>query len=106
MKNLLNTTAVTLALVTIFASAALAGTPADEYEFTALDNDVMIEYPSSVSHEDCNSYAALQNQVDLVLSAFQYDSDISEAKCAHPEHAQELADLNLEQTLVELGFDG
>ncbi len=106
MKNLLNTTVTTLALVTIFASASFAGTPADEYEFTALDKDVVIEFPAPVSMEDCNNAAALQHRIDLVLSAFEYDVDINEAECTHPDHSRNVAGLDVETTLSDLGFDG
>ncbi len=106
MKNLLKTTVITLALVTVFASASLAGTPIDEYEFTAMDKDLVIEYPAPVSHEECNNYAALQNKIDLTLDAFQYDQDISADECAHPDHARNVAGLGVENTLNDLGFDG
>lgn len=106
MKNLLKTTVVTLALVTIFASASMANTVADEYEFTALDNDVVIEFPGTVSHEECNNYAILQNRIDLALDALDYDQNISAEECTHPDHAQNMANLNVERTLADLGFDG
>jgi len=105
MKKLTKTTVITLALVTVFASAALA-TSADEYEFTALDKDVVIEYPAPVSHEECNEYAAQQNKIDVALDAFQYDLDISASECIHPDHASDMTSLELETTLNDLGFDG
>jgi len=106
MKNLIKTTISTLALVTIFATAALAVAPVDEYEFTALDKDLVIAFPAPVSHEQCNEYAALQNSVDLALDTFQYDLDISASECIHPEHPRSVASMDVEETLNNLGFDG
>ncbi len=106
MKKLHNTTVIALTLITVFASASLASVSADEYEFTALYNDVVIEFPAPVSHEDCNNYAVLQNRVDRTLDAFEYDLDISEAECTHQDSARELAKLKVERSLSELGFDG
>ncbi len=103
---MLNPTVIALALVTIFASVSLAATAVDEYEFTAMDKDLVIEFPAPVSHEECNNYAALQNKVDLTLDAFQYDQDISAAECTHPDHARNVAGLGVENTLNDLGFDG
>ena len=106
MKNQLKTTFTTLALLTIFASVSYATPPADEYEFTALDNDVVIEYSSPLSLHECNSYAALQNRIDLVLEPLQYDVEISKKECSHPVQSQIQAELKVERMLTELGFDG
>lgn len=106
MKNLLKTTVVTLALVTVFASAAMATISDDEYEFTALDKDVVIDFPAPVSQDDCNKSAILQHRIDLVLNAFQYEVDINEEECIHTAHTQNLDGLNVESVLADLGFDG
>ena len=106
MKNLLNTTVIALALVTIFASASLANISEDEYEFTALDKDVVIDFPAPASQEDCNNSAILQHRIDLALSSFQYEVDINAEECTHSDHAQNLASLDVERTLNDLGFDG
>ncbi len=106
MKNLLNTTVVALALITVFASASFANISHDEYEFTALDKDVVIDFPAPLTLEECNIAAALQHRVDVALSSFQYEVDINETECSHADHSQNLNGMNVESILTDLGFDG
>ncbi len=107
MKKLLNISLIALSLVTIFASGALASEkPADEYEFTALYNDVVVEFPSEVSHEECTTYAKLQNKIDLTLNVLQYDEDITKAECSHTNHEQNVAAKKVNRILEEISFDG
>ena len=107
MKKLLHVTLIALSLATVFASASLANTTSnDEYEFTALYNDVLVEFPAKISHEDCNTYARLQNKIDLRLDVLQYDQDISKAECSHPDADQKASQLKVNRILEEISFDG
>ncbi len=107
MKKLTNVSLIALSLVALFATAGFAAeTSADEYEFTALYNDVVIEFPSDLSHEDCNRYAALQNSIDLTLSVLEYDLDINDSSCSHPDQAQKVAAKNINRILEDISFDG
>ncbi len=107
MKKLVNTTLIALSLVTIFASAALASDrTADEYEFTALYNDVEVQFPGEASKAECDQYSSLQNRIDRTLEAFQYDIQINEVECAHLSHAQQAASKTIENRLDELSFEG
>ncbi len=107
MKKLMNVSLIALSLVAIFATAGMAAeTSADEYEFTALYNDVIVEFPGEVSHEDCNISAALQNRIDLTLSVLAYDEDISATECSHPDSEEQAASQNVNRILEEISFDG
>ena len=107
MKKLINVSLVALSLVAIFASASLATEKsADEYEFTALYNDVVIEFPGEINHEECSLYASQQNKIDLALSVLNYDEDITEPECTHPDHEQQMAAQNVNRILEEISFDG
>ena len=107
MKKLLNVSLIALSLVAIFATAGLAAEEsADEYEFTALYNDVVVEFPAEISHEECSNYASLQNKTDLTLTVLQYDEDITEPECSHPDHEQQVASQKINRILEEISFDG
>lgn len=107
MKKQLNITLIALSLVTIFSSAALSATPsADEYEFTALYNDVVVQFPAEQSKADCDRSAHRQNTVDVRLSAFQYDTNITKPNCCGQDEIRSEKQDELEKTLEDLSFDG
>ena len=67
---------------------------------------MVIEFPIEISHEECSVYASLQNKVDLALNVLEYDEDITEPECSHPDHEQQVAAQNVNRILEEISFDG
>ena len=107
MKKLLNVSLIALSLVALFATAGLANeNTADEYEFTALYNDVVVDFPSPISPEECSVYASLQNRVDQATNILQYDTVANATTCSHPDQAAEMAAQNVNRILEEISFDG
>ncbi|MCP4292936.1 MAG: hypothetical protein GY780_14010 [bacterium] len=107
MKKLMNITLIALSLVALFATSGFAAeSMVDDYEFTAIDNGVTISIEAPASHEECNSYASLQNEIDLALESLNYDTDISAKECAHADKNEEANAEKIYRLLESISFDG
>ncbi|MCP4290394.1 MAG: hypothetical protein GY780_00995 [bacterium] len=107
MKKFTNVSLIALSLVALFATSGFAAeSMVDDYEFTAIDNDVTIEIDVPASHEDCNSYASLQNEIDLALDILNFDSEITAKECAHTDTQDEANAEKIYLVLENISFDG